>query len=87
MEHKHLLIAPVVLVLLAIPRMILIYTSKCMKSADDVWLYLIGYFISLIPSMLTFLIFVLPSKLYKKEFDQTVARYRRVIRKRLHLRT
>ena len=86
-ENKHLLIAPVVLVLLGIPRMILIYTSKCMKSADDVWLYLIGYFISMIPSMLTFLIFVLPSKFYKKQFDQTVARYRRMIQKRLLLRS
>ena len=85
-EHKHLLIAPFVLVILAIPRLILIYTSKCMKSANDVvWLYLLGYFIPFIPSMLTFFIFILPSKFYEKEFHKTVAQYRQNIRRRLRL--
>ena len=45
-SHKHLLIAPIVLVILSIPRLIITFVSKCMKSIDDAWLYLIGYLIS-----------------------------------------
>jgi hypothetical protein len=80
-QHRHLLIAPVVLVILALPRLIISFLSKCMKSADNSWLFLAGYFISFIPPMLTFIIFILPSKFYKKEFQETVNRYRR----RLHI--
>jgi hypothetical protein len=80
-EHRHLLIAPIVLVILALPRLIISFLSKCMKSADNSWLFLAGYFISFIPPMLTFIIFILPSKFYKKEFQETVNRCRR----RLHI--
>ncbi|CAF1469882.1 unnamed protein product [Adineta steineri] len=64
-EHKNLLIAPVILVILALPRLIISYISNCMKSASNPWIYLILYFISFIPPMLTFIIYVLPSKFYK----------------------
>ena len=80
-EHKHLCLAPLALVILAIPTMIITYTSKCMESADDAWIYLIAYFISFIPPTLTFIIFVLPSKFYKKEFEKTIQRYRENIRR------
>ncbi|CAF4800695.1 unnamed protein product, partial [Rotaria sp. Silwood2] len=60
-EHKNLFIAPVILVILALPRLIIPFVSKCMKSASDSWLFLIGYFISFIPSMLTFVIYILRS--------------------------
>ena len=83
-EHKNLLIAPIVLVILALPRIILVYTTKCMRSADDiVWLYLLGYFISFIPSMLTFLIFILPSKFYKGELKKTIVKYRKIVGQKL----
>ena len=82
-EHKNLLIAPIVLVILALPRIILVYTTKCMRSADDiVWLYLLGYFISFIPSMLTLLIFILPSKFYKSELGKSIAKYRKSFRRK-----
>jgi len=85
-EYKHLLIAPIVLVILALPRIILVYTTKCMRSADDiVWLYLFGYFISFIPSILTFLIFILPSKFYKDELKKTIVEYRKIVRQKLGL--
>jgi hypothetical protein len=44
-QHKHLLTAPIVLVMLAFPRFIITFVSKCMKSTNDTWLFLIGYFI------------------------------------------
>ncbi|CAF1539705.1 unnamed protein product [Adineta steineri] len=84
-EHKNLLIAPVILVILALPRLIISYVSNCMKSASNPWIYLILYFISFIPPMLTFIIYVLPSKFYKQEFNKTIERYRTNIRRRLQV--
>jgi len=86
-EHKHILIAPLVLVILALPRLILTYIRTCMQSEKDAWLYLCGYFISFVPSMLTFIIFILPSKFYKKQFRQTIKQYRKDIQRRLHIDT
>jgi hypothetical protein len=74
-EHKNLLTAPIVLVILGLPRIILLFISKCMKSAGDVWLLLMGYFISFIPSMLTFLMFIIPSTFYKETFCTTFKKY------------
>ncbi|CAF2569210.1 unnamed protein product [Rotaria sp. Silwood2] len=74
-QHKHLFTAPVVLVILALPRLILLFVSKCMKSTYDSWLFLVGYFISFIPSMLTAMLFIVPSKFYKKQLQQTLTVY------------
>ena len=83
-RHKHLFMAPVVLVFLAVPRVIIAFASKCMNSTDDAWLFLIGYFISLIPSILTFVIFILPSKFYKHEFHRSITEYGINLRRFLH---
>ncbi|CAF4370897.1 unnamed protein product [Rotaria sp. Silwood2] len=79
-EHKKLFIAPVILVILALPRLIISFVSKCMKSTSDSWLFLIGYFISFIPSMLTFVIYILPSNFYKEQFHKSISQYRTKIR-------
>ena len=76
-EHQHLFTAPVLLVILAVPRLIISLLSKCMTSSRESWLFLAGYFISFIPSVLTFVLFVLPSKFYKKQFRKTFEQYRR----------
>ena len=78
-EHKHILIAPIVLAILAFPRLIISFVSKCMQSANDSWIFLIGYFISFIPSMLTFILFIAPSKFYMKEFHKSIQQFRRII--------
>ncbi|CAF4957408.1 unnamed protein product [Rotaria sp. Silwood1] len=83
-QHSHLLVAPILLVIIALPHLIISFISGCMKSINDSWLFLIGYFISLIPPMLTFLVFVLPSKLYKTEFQKSIHQYQRRIQTRLH---
>ncbi|CAF3893717.1 unnamed protein product [Adineta steineri] len=74
-EHKNLLTAPIVLVILGVPRIILIFTTNCMKSPSDGWLLLLGYFISFIPPMLIFLIYILPSTVYRNTFRNTVKQY------------
>jgi uncharacterized membrane protein (DUF485 family) len=84
-QHKHLLTAPIVLVILALPRLIITFASKCMKSSNDSWLFLVGYFISFIPSMVTFVVFVVPSTFYMKEFRKTVSQYRTNIQRRFRL--
>ena len=77
-RHQHLLFAPSMLILLSLPRLIISYMKGCMRSAREPWFYLIGYFLSFIPPMLTFVVFVLPSKQYKSELK---AVYRRTIRR------
>jgi hypothetical protein len=76
-EHKHILISACILVILAFPRLIISFLSGCMKSAREPWLFLIGYFLSFIPSTLIFVIFILPSTMYKKQFKNAVLRIRR----------
>jgi len=79
-KHKHILIAPIILVVLAIPRLIISLVSGCLKSLNESWIFLIGYFISLIPPIITALVFILPSKLYKKEFQKSIKQVQSIIR-------
>jgi hypothetical protein len=74
--HKHLLISSLILIVLGISRLILSFLSGCMKSARDSWFYLIGYFISFTPPISTFIVFILPSETYKKEFIFAINRFR-----------
>ena len=76
-QLSHLLVAPLVFIALTIPRLIISFTSSCMKSGSTAWVFLIGYLISFVPLMFTFLVFVYPSKTYKHVFDKTIQRYRR----------
>jgi hypothetical protein len=78
-ELKHLLISPCVLILLALPQMIISFMSGCMKSPRNPWVYLIGNFMSYLPSMFTFIIFVIPSDTYRNEFTDTVKRINQYI--------
>ncbi len=73
------------LVILGLPRLILVFVSKCMKSGDDSWLFVIGYFISFLPPMLTFVIFIVPSKFYKKESHRSAIQIQVAIQRRLHI--
>jgi uncharacterized membrane protein len=73
-QHKNLLISPCILVILALSRLIMSFLSGCMSSTRDSCFFLFGYFISFIPPILTFFVFVLPSKTYKKEFLLSINR-------------
>jgi hypothetical protein len=80
-EHKHILISPIALVILSVPRLIISLISSCVKLSRDPRLYLVGYFISFIPSVLMFVIFVLPSDLYSKEFKESTKICQRIFRR------
>ncbi len=76
-EHKQLIISSMVLLVLSLPRLIISLLPGCVKVSQNLWLYLSGYFISFIPSMLIFVVFVLPSKSYMNAFTKTLDSWRR----------
>ena len=71
-QHGHSLIATFLLIILALPRLIISFATDCMRSARQPWLYLFAYFLSFIPSILIFIIFVLPSTVYKRQCNMAV---------------
>ncbi len=73
-QHKHLLISPLILVVLALPRLVISFLSGCMGSARESWFYFVGYYVSFIPAIMTLVVFILPSDLYKKEFYEVMKR-------------
>ncbi|CAF1221605.1 unnamed protein product [Adineta ricciae] len=75
-NHRHVLVAPVVLIILTVPRLIIALVSGCLRSAQLSWLFFAGYFLAFSPPMVTFLVFVMPSKLYMQEFKDTIRKYR-----------
>ena len=75
-KHRSILTSPLILVILALPRLIIIFVSKCMQSTNNSWLYLIGYFISFLPVMLTFIIFVVPSTFYRAQCQISIDKIR-----------
>ncbi|CAF0915257.1 unnamed protein product [Adineta steineri] len=83
-QHKHLILSSILLVVLAVPRLIISFLPNCMKSPKQYALFLAGYFVSFIPPILHFFIFVLTSKVYKKEFDIMIRKKWRAFRLRLN---
>jgi hypothetical protein len=80
-EHKQLIISPMVLLVLSVPRLIISLLNGCIKTLGFLWLYLGAYFISFTPSMLIFMIFVFPSDLYMKIFKELFSIRRRRTRR------
>ena len=78
-EHKQLVISPLILLVLALPRLIISLLSGCVNASQYPWLFLCGYFISFTPSMLVFVVFVLPSELYRKKLQESLRSWRRPI--------
>jgi len=79
-EHRQLLISPFILFVLAMPRVILSLVSGCVDPSNNPWLYLCGYFVSYLPPMLIFVVFVLPSEVYTKTFKESITQWLRQIR-------
>ena len=73
-KHKNLIISPIILIILAVPRLIISFLSGCTKLSQGIWYYLLGYFVSFIPSMSIFFVFVLPSEFYRKQFKDAMNR-------------
>ena len=69
-EHKSLIISPIILVILTIPRVWIAFLSGCVKVSRNASLYLSGYLVSFIPSMSIFFVFVCPSSFYRERFKE-----------------
>ncbi|CAF3694043.1 unnamed protein product [Adineta steineri] len=76
-QYKHLLLSPLMLVALSSLHVGITFSMDCKKSSYRFRLHLIGYFLSFIPSTLVFIIFILPSRTYRKTFKDAVIRFRR----------
>ena len=80
-RHAHILISPLLLVILSLPRLIISLLPQCLKAYANPWLYLSGYFISFAPSVTVFMVFVLPSELYRNQCKHTVTTPSQIIRR------
>ena len=71
-RQKDLYIPPLVIVVSGLPQMILSFSLACLELI--IWqqhALLIAYFLSFAPQLLGFILFVLPSSIYIKEFEAT----------------
>jgi len=80
-QNRHLLISSCILIILLLPRLIISFLARCMQSNSSPWIYLIGYLVSFLLSMLIFVIFVLPSKLYLDEFQKGIQQCQQTFRR------
>jgi hypothetical protein len=71
-EHKELYITPIIHIISSLPNVILAFSLACTQMNNlQRYVLLAAYLFSYIPSMLGFIVYVLPSRMYKKEFLQT----------------
>jgi hypothetical protein len=81
-QHKHGLFSSFFLIIIAMPRLIISFVSECMKSARNPWLYLVGYFVSFASPLFVFVLFILPSEFYRKEFKEATMHIKKTIQRR-----
>jgi hypothetical protein len=72
-NQKELFITPIVIIFSALPQTILTFSLACMQlSSWQRHLLLLGCLLSYIPQVFSFILYVLPSTTYKKEFSETL---------------
>ena len=74
-KHKSLVISPVILLLLILPHLFISILPGFMECARNSWFYASNCYISFIPRMLTFVIFVQPPKNYRKKCFASLKRF------------
>jgi len=71
-QQKELYITPIIHIVSSLPSVILAFSFACTQMNNlQRHVLLVAYLFSYIPSMLRFIVYVLPSRMYKKEFIQT----------------
>jgi hypothetical protein len=78
LKYKPLIISPIVILVLEIPRFILTFTLACIDHPWQRYVYLTGYLISFLPLTGVLFIYILPSPKYKKQLQT-------VVKKRFHI--
>ncbi|CAF1453431.1 unnamed protein product [Adineta ricciae] len=64
-KHKHLLVAPILLAIFAVPRLVFAFVFVCSKLDRFPFLTLPSYLIGFLPSMSLFFALISPSKVYR----------------------
>lgn len=72
--HKEYYLAPIIIILSALPQAIFSFTYACteLKYEWQRYTLLTTYFLSYLPQMFGFIVYVLPSTAYKEEFQKTL---------------
>jgi hypothetical protein len=71
-SQKELYVTPTIIIICALPQMILTFSFACTQLSDSQrHALLVSYLLSYIPQVLGFILFVIPSSAYKKEFSET----------------
>jgi hypothetical protein len=71
-SQKELYVTPTIIIICALPQMILTFSFACTQLSDNQrHALLVSYLLSYIPQVLGFILFVIPSSAYKKEFSET----------------
>jgi hypothetical protein len=83
-ENENMLISSAIIICLTLPYLMFSIILDCQKSFHLFWFYLIGYFLSFLPATFIFMIFVLPSSSYRKEFYGFILSIRRCFLKYLN---
>jgi hypothetical protein len=80
--QKEQYITPIIIVLSSLPQIILSFLYACteLKQSWQRYTLLITYFLSYLPQMLGFILYVLPSTSYSEEFRQTMV-YKRLLQR------
>jgi hypothetical protein len=73
-KHKEHYLTPMIIILSSLPQIILSFSYACTEPKEPWQRYILltTYFLSYLPQMLGFILYVLPSTTYTKEFHQTI---------------
>jgi hypothetical protein len=67
-KYKHILIGPIVVGILSLPRLVLAFVFVCTKLDRKPFVSLSAYLIGFLPLMAVFFAYVLPSQTYRTAF-------------------
>ncbi len=83
-RHKHLILSSILLIILTVSCLITSVLPNCMKSPRRFKLFLADYFISFIPLLLIFFIFIQTEKMYEKQCNTMIRQKLKAFRQRLN---
>ncbi|CAF4650916.1 unnamed protein product [Rotaria socialis] len=73
-QNKHLLISPILLALFAIPKQTIALLTTCMKfnGRSEPYFIIIVFYVGYLPSILSTVVFIFPSKTYREQLWQAL---------------
>ncbi|CAF1409418.1 unnamed protein product, partial [Adineta ricciae] len=75
-QHKVLFTSALLLVTLTVPFLAISSLLRCVKESRNAWLNVTSYYISFVPTTLTFVIHIMPSSVYMEYFHKQIKNWR-----------